>query len=149
MYLGQIVERAPRQMFFANPLHPYSVALMSAVPTVKGGRNRAAGRIKLSGDPPSPINPPPGCRFSGRCPAVEPACKEALPPLREITPGHWVRCRRIDIVDRCDPGEKTTLANFLAEFGDRRQRFTISHRVRAGQREGRHWDAGAAVRAAL
>ena len=99
MYLGQIVERAPRQMFFANPLHPYSVALMSAVPTVKGGRNRAAGRIKLSGDPPSPINPPPGCRFSGRCPAVEPACKAALAPLREITPGHWVRCRRIDMVD--------------------------------------------------
>ena len=99
MYLGQIVERAPRKIFFANPLHPYSVALMSAVPTVKGGRNRAAGRIKLIGDPPSPINPPPGCRFSGRCPVVEPACKEALPPLREITPGHWVRCRRIDMVD--------------------------------------------------
>ena len=99
MYLGQIVERAPRRAFFARPLHPYSVALMSAVPTVHGGRARAASRIQLSGDPPSPINPPPGCRFSGRCPAVEPACKEALPPLREITPGHWVRCRRIDLVD--------------------------------------------------
>jgi peptide/nickel transport system ATP-binding protein len=98
MYLGQIVERAPRKMFFANPLHPYSVALMSAVPTVKGGRNRAASRIKLSGDPPSPINPPSGCRFAGRCPVAEPACSEALPPLREVSPGHWVRCRRIDVV---------------------------------------------------
>ena len=99
LYLGQIVEQAPRRAFFARPLHPYSVALMSAVPTVHGGRTRAANRIKLSGDPPSPINPPPGCRFSGRCPVVEPACREALPPLREVTPGHWVRCRRIDVVD--------------------------------------------------
>jgi peptide/nickel transport system ATP-binding protein len=99
MYLGQIVERAPRRMFFANPLHPYSVALMSAVPTVKGGRNRAAARIKLSGDPPSPIDPPAGCRFAGRCPAAEPACRDALPPLREVTAGHWVRCRRVDVVD--------------------------------------------------
>ncbi|MEP6589491.1 MAG: oligopeptide/dipeptide ABC transporter ATP-binding protein [Polaromonas sp.] len=99
MYLGQIVERAPRRAFFANPLHPYSVALMSAVPTVGGGRARAARRIKLSGDPPSPINPPPGCRFAGRCPVAEPACSQALPPLREVVPGHWVRCRRVELVD--------------------------------------------------
>lgn len=99
MYLGQIVERGPRKAFFANPLHPYSVALMSAVPTVHGGRKRAAQRIKLSGDPPSPINPPPGCRFAGRCPVAEPACAAELPPLRELAPGHWVRCRRVDVVD--------------------------------------------------
>ena len=99
MYLGQIVERAPCRTFYSNPLHPYSVTLMSAVPTVKGGRARAAKRIKLVGDPPSPISPPPGCRFAGRCPMVEPACVAELPPLREVTPGHWVRCRRIDVVD--------------------------------------------------
>ncbi|WP_219216723.1 ABC transporter ATP-binding protein [Variovorax boronicumulans] len=99
MYLGQIVERAPRRAFFARPLHPYSVALMSAVPTVDGGRRRAAQRIKLSGDPPSPINPPAGCRFAGRCPVAEPACVAELPPLREVAPGHWVRCRRVDVVD--------------------------------------------------
>ncbi|MEO8937591.1 MAG: oligopeptide/dipeptide ABC transporter ATP-binding protein [Burkholderiaceae bacterium] len=99
MYLGQIVERASRRAFFGNPLHPYSVALMSAVPTVGGGRTRAARRIKLTGDPPSPIDPPPGCRFAGRCPVAEPACSEALPPLREIVPGHWVRCRRVELVD--------------------------------------------------
>jgi peptide/nickel transport system ATP-binding protein len=99
MYLGQIVERAPRRAFFARPLHPYSVALMSAVPTVHGGRARAAQRIKLSGDPPSPIDPPPGCRFAGRCPVAEPACAAELPPLREAAPGHWVRCRRVDVVD--------------------------------------------------
>ncbi len=97
MYLGQIVERAPRKPFFTRPLHPYSVALMSAVPTVHGGRKRAAQRIKLSGDPPSPINPPPGCRFAGRCPVAEPACAAELPPLREVVPGHWVRCRRVEL----------------------------------------------------
>lgn len=99
MYLGQIVERAPRRAFFANPLHPYSAALMSAVPTVTGGRERAARRIKLVGDPPSPISPPPGCRFAGRCPVAEPACAAELPPLRELTPGHWVRCRRVEVID--------------------------------------------------
>ncbi|BDE69822.1 MULTISPECIES: ABC transporter ATP-binding protein [Delftia] len=96
MYLGQIVERAPRQAFFARPLHPYSVALMSAVPTVRGGRERAARRIRLAGDPPSPINPPAGCRFAGRCPVAVPACSAETPPLREAAPGHWVRCIRVD-----------------------------------------------------
>ncbi|MGE5115612.1 MAG: ABC transporter ATP-binding protein [Betaproteobacteria bacterium] len=97
MYLGQIVERAPRRNFFAQPLHPYSVALMSAVPTVHGGRARAAQRIRLVGDPPSPINPPAGCRFAGRCPVAEPACSAEAPPLREVTPEHWVACRRVDV----------------------------------------------------
>ncbi|MDE2457203.1 MAG: ABC transporter ATP-binding protein, partial [Burkholderiales bacterium] len=97
MYLGQIVERAPRRVFFGNPAHPYSVALMSAVPTVQGARQRAAQRIKLSGDPPSPINPPPGCRFAGRCPAAEPACAAEPVPLQEMAPGHWVRCRRVGV----------------------------------------------------
>ncbi|WP_398501099.1 oligopeptide/dipeptide ABC transporter ATP-binding protein, partial [Variovorax sp.] len=85
--------------FFAQPLHPYSVALMSAVPTVGGGRRRAAGRIKLTGDPPSPIDPPHGCRFAGRCPVAEPACAAEPPPLREVVPGHWVRCRRVGLAD--------------------------------------------------
>lgn len=99
IYLGQIVERAPRNVFFAQPLHPYSAALMSAVPTVHGGRTRAAHRIKLVGDPPSPINPPAGCRFAGRCPAAEPACVAEAQPLREVVPGHWVRCRRVQVHD--------------------------------------------------
>ena len=98
MYLGQIVERAPRRAFFSNPLHPYAVALMSAVPTVHGGRARAARRIRLSGDPPSPLAPPPGCRFAGRCPVAIPACSEAVPPLLEVSPGHAVRCIRVEVV---------------------------------------------------
>ena len=99
MYLGQIVERAPRKAFFSRPQHPYSVALMSAVPTVSGGKARAAKRIKLLGDPPSPIAPPPGCRSAGRCPVAEPACAQSLPELRELEPGHWVRCHRIAVHD--------------------------------------------------
>jgi peptide/nickel transport system ATP-binding protein len=98
MYLGQIVERAPRSAFFSRPLHPYSVALMSAVPTVRGGRDRAARRIRLTGDPPSPIDPPPGCRFAARCPVAEPACRQSMPELRELAPGQWVRCHRVDTV---------------------------------------------------
>jgi len=97
MYLGQIVERAPRHTFFAAPLHPYSAALMAAVPTVRGGRDRAAQRVRLQGDPPSPIHPPPGCRFASRCPVAEAACHIELPPLREVMPGHWVRCRRVQV----------------------------------------------------
>ncbi|TWG88336.1 peptide/nickel transport system ATP-binding protein [Cupriavidus gilardii J11] len=97
MYLGQIVERAPREAFFSRPLHPYSVALSSAVPTVRGGRERAARRIRLMGDPPSPIAPPPGCRFAGRCPVAEPLCHAECPPLREVAPGHAVRCHRVTV----------------------------------------------------
>lgn len=92
MYLGQIVEQASREAFFSRPLHPYSVALMSAVPTVTGGREKAANRIKLSGDPPSPINPPKGCRFAGRCPAAQTICAQDAPALREVIPGHKVAC---------------------------------------------------------
>lgn len=99
MYLGQIVERAPRIAFFSAPLHPYSAALMSAVPTVQGGRARAEQRIRLQGDPPSPISPPPGCRFASRCPMAQAVCQQELPPLREIMPSHWVRCHRIETID--------------------------------------------------
>lgn len=97
MYLGQIVERAPRKAFFANPLHPYSVALMSAVPDVNAGREHAKRRIKLEGDPPSPIDPPKGCRFAARCPVAEPACSAQEQVLREVVPNHWVRCRRVQV----------------------------------------------------
>lgn len=97
MYLGQIVERAPRKVFFTAPLHPYSVALMSAAPTVRGGRARAAQRIRLVGDPPSPINPPAGCRFAGRCPASAVGCEQPQ-ALREVQPGHWVACHRVAVV---------------------------------------------------
>ncbi len=99
MYLGQIVEQAPRKQFFSQPMHPYSAALMSAVPTVQGGRAAAATRIRLTGDPPSPINPPPGCRFAPRCPVAVADCRVTVPALREVAPGHFVRCHRVTEVD--------------------------------------------------
>ncbi len=98
MYLGQIVEQAPRTSFFTAPLHPYSTALMSAVPSLRAGRSGAARRIKLTGDPPSPIKPPPGCRFAPRCPAADARCHGEPPALREVAPGHAVRCHRVEVV---------------------------------------------------
>lgn len=99
MYLGQIVEQASRRQFFASPLHPYSVALMSAVPTLLGGKSTSAKRIRLVGDPPSPINPPPGCRFAPRCPVAEPRCHAETPPLREVEPSRLVRCHRVEVTN--------------------------------------------------
>ena len=96
MYLGKIIERASRRAFFTRPLHPYSVALMSAVPTVSGGREVAARRVWLTGDPPSPVDPPPGCWFAGRCPAAQPLCSASEPPLREVAPGHDVACHFVE-----------------------------------------------------
>jgi len=99
MYLGKIIEQASRNAFFTRPLHPYSVALMSAVPTVKGGRELAARRVRLAGDPPSPVDPPPGCRFAGRCPAAQPLCATREPSLREVAPGHRVACHFVESRD--------------------------------------------------
>jgi len=99
MYLGKIIERASRRAFFTRPLHPYSVALMSAVPTVKGGREHAAKRIRLTGDPPSPVNPPPGCRFAGRCPVAQARCHREEPLLRAMTPEHSVACHFVGVHD--------------------------------------------------
>ena len=93
MYLGRIVERTGRGQLFRRPLHPYTWALLSAVPSADPTFRRS--RIKLQGDPPSPIDPPPGCRFAGRCPFSEPVCRERDPPLREMMPGHHVACHLV------------------------------------------------------
>jgi oligopeptide/dipeptide ABC transporter ATP-binding protein len=90
MYLGKIVEHADKRTLFANPLHPYTEALLSAVPIP----NPAVKRQKrlLQGDVPSPINPPPGCAFHTRCPYAVARCKVETPALRETAPGHLVAC---------------------------------------------------------
>ena len=92
MYLGRIVELAPRRALFAHPQHPYTEALLSAVPVPDPDPAIRRERIILPGDVPSPINPPAGCRFHTRCPYVFDRCRSESPELREISPGHHVAC---------------------------------------------------------
>jgi len=90
MYLGKVAEKADTHDLFVRPLHPYTQALLSAIPIPDPTLHRE--RIVLSGDVPSPVAPPPGCRFHTRCPAVMPVCSKVEPPLLEVRPRHWVAC---------------------------------------------------------
>jgi peptide/nickel transport system ATP-binding protein/oligopeptide transport system ATP-binding protein len=90
MYLGKIVEITDKRSLFTSPQHPYTEALLSAVPIPEPKMKRK--RIILTGDVPSPIKPPPGCRFHTRCPYVMDHCKTAEPPIKEVKPGHFVAC---------------------------------------------------------
>ncbi len=94
MYLGKIVELAETDELFARPLHPYTGALLSAVPAADPDSIKK--RIILPGDPPSPLNPPQGCRFHTRCPHVMPACKEAEPAFKDLGSDHFVACHLHD-----------------------------------------------------
>jgi oligopeptide/dipeptide ABC transporter ATP-binding protein len=95
MYLGRIVEITDKTSLFEMPLHPYSEALLSAVPVPKA-RARGRKRMILSGDVPSPINPPSGCHFHTRCPYAMPRCRSEVPTLREVMPAHWTACHLHD-----------------------------------------------------
>lgn len=90
MYLGSMVETASRDELFGNPLHPYTKALLSAVPIPVPKLKRE--RILLKGDIPSPVNPPSGCKFHTRCPFAIDRCSREVPLYREARPGHWVAC---------------------------------------------------------
>jgi len=91
MYLGRICETAPTAELFRSPAHPYTAALLSAIPPgLRGGVQRE--RVRITGRQPSPLNPPSGCRFRTRCPAARDTCAEAVPELRELAPGHEVAC---------------------------------------------------------
>ena len=92
MYLGRMVEKAPANELYNNPQHPYSQALLSAVPIADPNVAKNHKRILLEGDLPSPIDPPPGCRFKDRCRFIKDVCKENDPELKDIGNGHYVAC---------------------------------------------------------
>jgi len=107
MYLGKIVEEADRRRLFSHPQHPYTVSLLAAVPALDPKRRERA-LPPLTGDPPSPVAPPPGCTFHPRCPIARPRCAVEAPPLCEVVPGHRVSCHapgELTVADRALPSE--------------------------------------------
>jgi len=93
MYLGEIVEMGPVEAILANPRHPYTQSLMSAVPEVENAGRRA--RVRLKGDLPSPLRPPPGCKFHTRCPLAVDKCRSVVPVTESVGPGHSAACHRL------------------------------------------------------
>ncbi|MDF2533744.1 MAG: transporter ATP-binding protein [Clostridia bacterium] len=92
MYLGTMVEMASSEELYKNPLHPYTQALLSAIPIADPQIEKSRQRILLEGDVPSPINPPPGCRFKARCRYAKDICSQEMPEFREVAPDHFVAC---------------------------------------------------------
>ena len=92
MYLGKIVELSPAEELYDKPIHPYTLALLGSIPIPDPRENRGRTRTKVSGEPPNPMSPPPGCRFSTRCPRAREICHHSEPQLSEYAGGHLAAC---------------------------------------------------------
>ena len=93
MYLGQMIEKASKKEIFRSPLHPYTIALLSAIPSVNIREKKE--KIILKGEIGSPVNPRPGCRFAPRCPFATDQCRSENPAFEEVKPDHFVACHRV------------------------------------------------------
>jgi oligopeptide/dipeptide ABC transporter ATP-binding protein len=112
MYLGKLVELSQADELYIKPIHPYTVALLGAVPVPDPRENRARSRPVLGGEPPNPIDPPPGCRFHTRCPYATEVCRTVEPPLWEYPDGHLAAChhpRNLQAGDR-EGGRRSALS---------------------------------------
>jgi peptide/nickel transport system ATP-binding protein len=118
MYLGVIVEVSPSDELYDNPLHPYTISLLSAIPIPDPEVERARKPILLAGDLPSPANPPAACRFHTRCPYVQDTlCRDEAPPLRELAPGHVVACHWAEQIRSGELEPKQRLAEIVQPVG--------------------------------
>jgi oligopeptide/dipeptide ABC transporter ATP-binding protein len=102
MYLGKLMEVSPADELYSKPIHPYTAALLSAIPVPDPAENRARTRTIVGGEPPNPINPPPGCRFHTRCPHATDICHQIEPPLVEYPGGHLAACHHPQNVTAAD-----------------------------------------------
>ncbi len=111
MYLGTIVELANRDDLYATPQHPYTRALLSAIPLPNPPLERKRQRILLQGDVPSPVNPPSGCHFRTRCPLATEICSQVRPVLRQLEPNHFVACHHVDFPQKGGAQNGISLSN--------------------------------------
>jgi oligopeptide/dipeptide ABC transporter ATP-binding protein len=118
MYLGKIVEVSPAEELYEKPIHPYTEALLSAIPIPDPRENRARTRATVTGEPPNPISPPSGCRFHTRCPHATEVCKTVEPPLTEYAGGHLAACHHPRHVSAPDLAAAARSADSPSGAGD-------------------------------